>query len=147
MTAVQLTFPARRLEPQSPRELMESALTWIAANPAAWSLLVEYAHQDAARLGRVRVKRYIEDLRCSPLVKSPDRGGVKLPNAYSAAFTRILAAWFPELAFAIPTAASKLDGVAVPPMRSAVDMGRVAAGEGHGNVPAATHGHDSESRS
>ena len=111
----QLAFATRKLEPQSPRQLMEAALTWITVNPAAWSLFVEYAHQDAARYGIVRVKRYIEDIRMSPLVARPDKAGVKLPNAFSSAFSRILAAWYPELAPYIPTASSKLDGVVIPP--------------------------------
>lgn len=111
----QLSFDKRRLEPQSPRELMEAALTWIHDNPEAWDLLVDYAMQDAARYGLVRVKRYIEDLRMSPLTTRPDKPGAKLPNAFSPAFGRILAAWYPEIANAIPTASSKLDGCTIPP--------------------------------
>lgn len=103
-----------RTEPQSPRELMESALAWIDSNRAAWSLLVEYAFRDADRLGRVRVKRYIEDLRCSPLVWH-ETGAVKLPNGYSSAFGRILAAWYPEVAPFVPLQSSKLDGCSIPP--------------------------------
>jgi hypothetical protein len=111
----QLAFDTRKLEPQSPRQLMESALTWITVNPAAWSLIVHTAHRDADRYGRVDVKLAISIVRRSPLCTRPDKAGVRLPNAFSSAFSRILAAWYPELAPYIPTASSKLDGVVIPP--------------------------------
>ena len=114
----QLALDTRRLEPESPRDLMASAITWIDGNRAAFALMVEYAHQDASRYGIVRVKRYIEDIRMSPLVKRPDGGVVKLKNALSAPLGRIIAAWYPDLAPFVPLAASKCDGVIVPPKPS-----------------------------
>ena len=112
---MQLAFDTRKLEPQSPRQALEEALVWIAENPGAWDLIVEYAYRDAATLGRVRVKRYIEDLRCSPLVGRPNGSPVKLKNGLSAAFGRILRAWHPDIAECVPLAGSKLDGCVVPP--------------------------------
>lgn len=117
----QLAFDPRKLEPQSPRELMESALAWIDANRGAFRVFVELATQDAVRLGLVRVKYHLEGLRYSPLVQRI--GPVKFPNALSAAVGRILKAWYPELSGInpatkkpyIPLAPSKLDGVGIPP--------------------------------
>ena len=141
MIQTALDFDRPHLE--SPQKLLLTALSWIDSNRAAWTMLVRWAHADAGSLGRVRVKRYMEDLRCSPLVAS--ERGVKLPNALSPAFGRILAAWYPAIAHAVPLASSKLDGMGIPPRplwadvpRSTVERGLEAAGEGHGNVPAAS---------
>ena len=119
MTAVQLTFDARRITPQSPRQLLEAALAWIADNPAGWDYIVSDARIAATMHRPVRVKRSMEDLRDSVVIRRPDGSQVKLPNALSPAFSRILAAWHPELAEWIPTASSKLDGVAIPPRPAA----------------------------
>lgn len=141
MMQTALDFDPPHLE--SPTKLLLATLAWIDSNRAAWTMLVRWAHQDAQQLGRVRVKRYLEDLRCSPLVASGR--GVKLPNAMSASIGRILAAWYPGIANAIPTASSKLDGLTIPPRpvwadvpRLTVERGLEAAGEGHGDVPAAS---------
>ena len=113
MTQLQLP-DTRSLEAQRPRDLMEDALVWIERNPEAWQRLVRLAHTDAERGGRVRVKSYIEFLRISPLVRHVTGSPVKLPNAYSAPFGRILRAWYPELAEFIPLAHSKTDGLVIP---------------------------------
>lgn len=112
MSAQQLAFPDPTTL-DSPRKLMEAALTWIEANPEAWDWIVKAAQRDAIELGRVRVKSYIETLRFKPLPWATET--IKLPNAFSAAFTRILAEWYPDLRNRIPRASSKLDGCAIPP--------------------------------
>lgn len=113
MSATQLTLDTRSLEPQKADELMEAAIVWIRENPEAWDYLVASARDDAQRFGRVRVKSSMELLRFASI--RGVHGPVKLPNAYSAAFTRILADWCPELAPFIPKATSKLDGCVIPP--------------------------------
>jgi len=141
MMQTALDFNPPHLE--SPERLLTATLAWIDTNRAAWTMLVRWAHLDAETLRRVRVKRYLEDIRCSPLVESGR--GIKVPNAMSASIGRILAAWYPHIANAIPTATSKLDGLIIPPRpvwadvpRLTVERGLEAAGEGHGNVPAAS---------
>lgn len=136
-TALDFTDP--HLE--SPERLLTATLAWIDSNRAAWTMLVRWAHLDAYAGRRVRVKRYLEDLRDSPLVESSR--GLKIPNAISAAIGRILGRWYPAIANAIPTASSKLDGCTIPPRplwadHPGVTVDLEAAGEGHGNVPAAS---------
>lgn len=116
MTPGQLTLPdTSRMEAQRPRDLLAEAVAWADTNYYAWVWLVHAARRDAANCGRVRVKHYVEELRFSPDVQRGTGSPVKLPNSYSAAFTRILAAWYPDLAPFIPKAHSKLDGAVVPP--------------------------------
>lgn len=114
----QLTIPRMsRLEATSPKQLMTAAVEWIENNRDGWAYVVAEARNDAELLGRVRVKHAMECLR----YQRPHIGGgkpsgpVKLPNALSAAFGRILAAWYPSIAPHIPLTRSKLDGVVVPP--------------------------------
>lgn len=109
---MQLSFDdPRRMEPESAAGLMADALAWIDANPGAWKLLVEWAYRDAARYGRVRIKSYIEELRMSPMLNSPGNQPVKLKNALSAPFGRILRDRYPEIAPYVPIRSSKCDGV------------------------------------
>ncbi len=111
----QLTI-TERLEQQTAVELMDAALSFIAKNPEAWDWLVEMAEEDAQRIGRIRIKRYIEDMR---VMRFPwDTSVVKIPNAYSAPFGRIIRAWYPELAAFVPVAVSKCDGCVIPERRS-----------------------------
>jgi len=116
----QLTLPdTRALE--SPRVLMESALTWIAENPDAWHWFVNAARLEADTYERVSVKGLMEGLRRHRIPYAT--ASVKLPNSYSAAFSRILRAWHGHetirgnvtLADCIPVSRSKLDGVSVAP--------------------------------
>lgn len=100
---------------QSSADLMEAALTWIRENPKAWETIVVASHQDSKYVRRVRIKSYIEGIRGNSMVNS---SGVKLRNAYSAPFGRILAAWYPELKAHIPLNRSKVDGCVIPPMES-----------------------------
>lgn len=113
----QLAFDPRALTPDTAHDMLTSALVWIDENPGAWSLIVEWAHRDADRYGLVRVKRYIEDIRMSPLAARPNARGPKIANANAAAFGRILAAWYEELAPFVPLQSSKLDGCVIPPKR------------------------------
>ena len=114
MNAHQLELPdTRSLKPQTPRQLLEDALRWIEENHGPWMRLVAYAKHDAEFGGRVRVKSYVEALRMHYDVEHA-QGPIKLPNALSAPFGRILAAWYPELAPYIPLAHSKLDGLTIP---------------------------------
>ena len=110
----QLALDTRNLEPQSPRELMEDAYLWVKANPLLWRReFVDRAFADMD--GRVSVKRYIEDARAAHhAVVRIDGQPFAIRNAFSPAFARMLRAWHPELAQAIPLAASVLDGVVVP---------------------------------
>lgn len=110
----QLAFDTRRLEPRDPRETIEDALRWIDANPDPWRSIVRMAHADAELYGRVRVKRYVEDLRQESRSLTQTRPGAKLPNGLTPAFGRILAAWYPEIAPCVPLAHSKLDGCVIP---------------------------------
>jgi hypothetical protein len=112
----QLTIPRMsRLEATSPKRLMTDAVAWIDANLYAWVWIVRQARLDADLLGRVRVKRYIEEVRYSPDVVRVTNSPVKVANALSAPLGRILAAWYPSLASSIPLTHSKLDGMIVPP--------------------------------
>lgn len=111
MNQPQLNFMA----PRKARDMMADSLDWIAQNPNGWRLIVDSARRDVAAGNRVRIKRYIEDLRDSRFVSRQLDKPFKLPNAYSAPFGRILAAWYPELAEYIPMAHSKTDGCIVPP--------------------------------
>ena len=112
----QMMLPSmRRLEATSPKQLMTAALAWIEANYYAWTWIVRQARVDADLLGRVRVKRYIEEVRYSPDVVSVTKSPVKVANALSAPLGRILAAWYPSIAGSIPLTQSKLDGMTVPP--------------------------------
>lgn len=112
----QLALPdTRSMKAQSPQQLMEAALAWIEENYYGWTQVVHHARRDARDIGRVRVKSYIEELRYDARLAHYSGGPVKLPNAFSAAFSRILVAWYPELAAAVPVAHSKLDGVTIPP--------------------------------
>lgn len=109
----QLTLPeTRTLRPQKPKDLLQDALAWIAENPKAWDFIVGAAQRDALECGCVRVKSYIEFLRYTPLPWATEV--IKLPNAFSSAFGRILRAWHPELENYIPLQHSKLDGCAIP---------------------------------
>lgn len=110
----QLTLPdTRGMRPRRSGDLMVDALEWIDANRSAWMDIARAAHTDAVTIKRVRVKRYLEDMRVSPKVASA--GPVKLPNAFSAPFGRILRAWYPDLAEYIPLGHSKTDGCSIPP--------------------------------
>lgn len=110
----QLTLPdTRALKPTSSRDLMADALLWIGDNTYGWLRFAMRAIEDGRATGHVSVKRNIEDLRRSPYVSGV--GAIKLPNAYSAPFGRILRAWYPELAGCIPMHVSKVDGCAIPP--------------------------------
>lgn len=113
MAMQQLTLPdTRALE--SPHGLMESVLAWIADNPDAWQWYVNAARLEADTFLRVSVKGLMEDRR---------RRGERIPNGYSPAIARLLRAWHGHepirgnvtLADCIPIAASKLDGVTIPP--------------------------------
>ena len=121
MTAVQLAFDTRRITPQSPRQLLEAALAWIADNPLGWDVIVSDARIRVA-LGRpIRVKRSADDLRDSVTITRPDGSQVKVPNNLTAAWIRIMAAWYPELTEAAKQVMkpSKLDGLTIPPRRAA----------------------------
>lgn len=109
----QLTLDTRSLEAQAPTELLEAALAWISANPKAWEFIVSAAQRDALDIGRVRVKWYLEALRYGNVEWATE--SVKVPNALSAPFGRILVAWHPELKPFVPLAHSKTDGMSVPP--------------------------------
>ena len=114
MIAVQTAFPTRAMEPQAPNELIEECVHWIEANMAAWLTgFVARAAKDARSRGRVRVKKYAEDVRDSSLI-GPDGKPVKLPNAYTPIFGRLLREWHPELADFIPLNSSKFDGCVFP---------------------------------
>jgi len=109
---MQLSFDdPRRMEPESAAGLMADALAWIAANPGLWQLLVEWAYRDAARYERVYVKSYIEELRKSPMLNRPGNQPVKLKNALSAPFGRILRDSYPDIREYVPIRSSKCDGV------------------------------------
>jgi hypothetical protein len=110
---MQLELDTRSLKPIPADKLMTDTLAWIETNPEAWDALVGMAQRDALDFGRVRIKSYIESLRYRDLGYATRT--VKLPNAFSAAFSRILGEWHPELRHAIPMASSKLDGCVVPP--------------------------------
>lgn len=110
---VQPSLPFAPLEAADARRMMTDAVEWIDENPLGWAFIVASARDDANRRGRVRIKRYIEDLRDDPSVVR-QQGPVKIQNALSAPFGRILAAWYPELAPCIPMHSSKTDGVVVP---------------------------------
>ena len=114
---MQMSLPVREERLESAEGLMAAALTWIAENDAAWHYIVMHARMDAKKGGRVRIKRYMEAVRDMRLIDATER--IKLPNAFSAAFTRILWEWEPELRPAIPRASSKLDGVVIPPRTTA----------------------------
>lgn len=115
----QLTLPdTSRMEAQRPRDLMADAVAWIEDNRDAWRYIVSEARHDAATLRRVRVKSYIEVLRYCNRVTRPDGSPVKLPNAYSAPIGRLLAAWYPDLAHAVPLGHSKTDRCEIPPAPS-----------------------------
>ena len=92
---------------------MTAALAWIENNPGGWDYIVGAAQRDSLDFGRVRVKAYLETLRFMPSGNATRT--YKLPNALSAAFTRILWEWHEELRPSIPRASSKLDGLVVPP--------------------------------
>lgn len=109
---VQLTLDTRRLEAQRPRDLMAEALAWIDENPKAWDWIVGAAQRDSLEIGTVRIKSYIEHLRYTPLPWANDV--IKLPNAYSAPFGRILVAWHPELEPFVKLTHSKVDGCVLP---------------------------------
>ncbi len=117
MTPEQMTFPdTRAMTPLASRDLMADALAWIDANKGAWRTLVRIAKTEALTIRRVRVKSYIEELRGMRGVDNPDTASpVKLPNAFSAPFGRILAAWYPDLTEYIPLHRSKADGCVIPP--------------------------------
>jgi len=100
--------------PEHADQMLTKALQWIAANPRAWDRLVVMAADDAVTVKRVRIKAYIETLRMLPITEWPDSSPVKLPNAFSASFGRILRSWHPELAEFIPMAHSKVDGCVIP---------------------------------
>jgi hypothetical protein len=101
---------------QSPADLMEGSIRWIGEHPEAWDAMV-IVSQDAHVNGkRINIKGYIEYIRSSSVYS--EFGGIKLRNAYSAPFGRILAAWYPELEGSIPMARSKVDGCIIPPMES-----------------------------
>jgi len=109
----QLTIPFPPLEAQGARRMMETALSWIEDNREGWRYIVDSARYDVDKHRRTRIKRYIEDLRDDVAVRHQS-GPVKLQNALSAPFGRILAAWHPELAEYIPMHASKTDGIVIP---------------------------------
>ncbi len=109
----QLTLPVSEKRMEAPEGLMLAALAWIDENPEAWRWITNAARLDAMECGRVFIKGYIESLRHRPLPHGSR--DFKIPNAFSAAFTRILRAWHPELEHAIPVNRSKLDGVTIPP--------------------------------
>jgi hypothetical protein len=113
----QMTLPVREERLESAEGTMSAALTWIANNDAAWNYIVMHARMDAnprdGRPGRVRVKAYLEAVRQMRTMYATER--IKVPNSFSAAFTRILWEWEPDLRNAIPRASSKLDGLVVPP--------------------------------
>jgi len=116
MIAEQLAFDdPRRMTADGSGDLMADALAWIEDNPGAWKLMVEWAYRDASRYGTVRIKAYVEELRLSPLVRRPTGQPVKLKNALSAPFGRIMRDRYPELAPYIPIRASKCDGTVIPP--------------------------------
>jgi len=108
----QLALPVSDKRLQSPEGLMTAALAWIDENPAAWSRLVRAAQDDAEECRAVFVKAYVEHLRRQPVTNGSQ--SYKLPNAFSAAFTRILREWHPELAPYIKANRSKLDGMTIP---------------------------------
>ena len=109
----QLALPVTERRMESAEGLMLAALAWIETNDAAWHYNVMHARMDENKGGRVRIKRYMEAVRDMRLIDATER--IKLPNAFSAAFTRILWEWEPELRHAIPRASSKLDGLVIPP--------------------------------
>jgi hypothetical protein len=109
----QLTLPVPEKRMESAEGTMLTALAWIDANPEAWDRIVGGAQRDSLEFGRVRVKSYIEHLRFTRIGSATTT--YKLPNGFSAAFTRILWEWHPELRPSIPRASSKLDGLVVPP--------------------------------
>lgn len=109
----QLTLPVSEHRLESPEGLMAAALTWIADNPEGWDFIVGAAQRDALDGIRVSPKLYIEMARRRSMKWASER--VKLPNAFSPAFARILAAWYPELRPYIRLAPSKLDGCVIPP--------------------------------
>lgn len=112
----QLALDTRSLEPVKARDLMEEAIEWIAANRAGWAYIVAHTRADVLLGRRVAIKRYLEELRDDPTI-APGRDGetVKLKNALSAPFGRILAAWYPEMKPLVPLHQSKCDGCIVPP--------------------------------
>ena len=112
----QLTLDTRTLEPETARQLMEGALVWIDANRLAWQrLFVDRALADSGAGRRVNVKRYIEDARESRMFMTPTGSPLKLKNAWSAPFGRLIAAWHPSTAPHITLHASKVDGSVLPP--------------------------------
>ena len=112
----QMELPdTRSMKAERPRTLMERALAWIEENYYGWTYIVVKARADARDRGRVRVKKYIEDLRDDTHLSRVAGSPVRLPNAYSAPFGRILAEWYPELAESVPLGHSKVDGLSIPP--------------------------------
>lgn len=116
MTAqLQLDYDqGRGLKPKGSQRMMAEALAWIEANHHGWGYVVERAFADADEHGRVRVKKYMEDLRDGVNVVRLGNAHFKVPNELSAPFGRILAAWFPELEPYIPMHVSKTDGMVIP---------------------------------
>ena len=109
----QMTLPVREQRLESPEGLMAAALTWIRENPDGWSFIVGAAQRDSLDNVPVSPKLYIEMLRRRSVTWATDR--VKLPNAFSPAFARILREWHPEVRPWLRLAPSKLDGVVIPP--------------------------------
>lgn len=122
-------------------DALEMARRWRQENPEAYAAVVTWAHEDALDHRPCAMQRYIEFLRDPDMM--PRRYVHRLDAVYlvnhnlRSALTRLILADYPSLPFAIRR--STCDPVMCPAStpRSAVDMGRAAAGEGHGNVPAA----------
>jgi len=136
MTAAQLDFLS------ASTAAFTSADEWRRENPEAYAAVVAWAHEDAMNHRPCAMQRYIEFLRDPDMM--PRRYVHRLDAVYlvnhnvRSALTRLVLSEYPSLPFAIRK--STCDGPLCPAAnpRSAVEtLGRAAAGEGHGNVPAA----------
>lgn len=111
----QMTLPdTSRLKPESARDTMVEAIQWIDENRRGWAFFVERCRADARSGRTVRVKKHIEELRDADFVTRPDGSPFKVKNAFSAAFGRILVAWYPSLEASVPLASSKMNGTVIP---------------------------------
>ena len=80
----------------SAEEMLERCNAWIARNPKAWSLILSRADSSIIHRSRFSVKRVLEDLRDSNLVKMADEDW-KISNNYAAVMARLLIKARPQL--------------------------------------------------
>lgn len=91
-------------------EMLGKCNAWIANNPRAWRYLKTKARESIRYRTRFSIKRELERLRDSGLVRLTD-DAYKISNSYSAVLVRLLVKEMPRLYPYVTVKKSKVDGV------------------------------------